>query len=164
MCYFIFVYRWNRPKQQETKIDTSDQQREVEMETFLHKDVPKENGKAAEYTVIPLEELSEKYSHWGWETDPPETWDSSLNYEIRSIGGTELPQVSWIFTAWPGFHADFQKLLPYLYFLTATIFLQFIYYHVNSFINGNIQNESGKMHKCHLFQRKGLCSVSFAIF
>ncbi|XP_070685821.1 uncharacterized protein [Pempheris klunzingeri] len=57
--------KWNGPKhvsQQETKINSANQQREVEMETFMHKDEPKENGKAAEYTVIPLDELPEKYS------------------------------------------------------------------------------------------------------
>lgn len=48
--------------QPETKAGSSDQQREVEMETFLHKDEPAENGKSAEYTVIPLDELPEDYS------------------------------------------------------------------------------------------------------
>lgn len=57
--------KWNGPSQasqQKTKTNTSNQQRGLEMETFLHKDSPKENGKAAEYTVIPLDELPEKYS------------------------------------------------------------------------------------------------------
>ncbi|KAM3625681.1 uncharacterized protein V6R79_016004 [Siganus canaliculatus] len=57
--------KWNGPNQtsqQETKTNSSNQQRELEMETFLHKDKPRENGKAAEYTVIPLDELPEKYS------------------------------------------------------------------------------------------------------
>ncbi|XP_044059299.1 cell wall integrity and stress response component 4-like [Siniperca chuatsi] len=57
--------KWNGPKQAsqlETKTNSSNQKRELEMETFLHKDNPRENGKAAEYTVIPLDELSEKYS------------------------------------------------------------------------------------------------------
>lgn len=56
--------RWNAPNQVyqvETKTNSTNQQRELEMETFLHKE-PKENGKAAEYTVIPLDELPEKYS------------------------------------------------------------------------------------------------------
>ncbi|XP_067429862.1 serine-rich adhesin for platelets-like [Thunnus thynnus] len=55
--------KWNGPNQLKTKTNSSDQQREVEMDTFLHKDMPRENGKATEYTVIPLEELPEKYSH-----------------------------------------------------------------------------------------------------
>ncbi|XP_035484978.2 mucin-5AC [Scophthalmus maximus] len=58
--------KWNKPTQRvsqpETKAGSSDQQREVEMETFLHKDEPAENGKSAEYTVIPLDELPEDYS------------------------------------------------------------------------------------------------------
>ncbi|XP_074478858.1 uncharacterized protein LOC141760126 isoform X2 [Sebastes fasciatus] len=57
--------KWNGPSkasQQETKTNDSNQQRGLEMETFLHKDNPKENGKASEYTVIPLDELPEKYS------------------------------------------------------------------------------------------------------
>ncbi|XP_071403173.1 uncharacterized protein [Centroberyx affinis] len=54
--------RWNGPSQasqrkEETK---ANQQRELEMETFLQKDKPRENGQAAEYTVIPLDELPEK--------------------------------------------------------------------------------------------------------
>lgn len=55
--------KWNRPNQLKSKTNSSDQQREVEMDTFLQKDMPRENGKAAEYTVIPLDELPEKYSH-----------------------------------------------------------------------------------------------------
>ncbi|XP_028257956.1 putative protein TPRXL [Parambassis ranga] len=58
--------KWNRPNQasvrQEPQTDSSNQQRELEMETFLHKQEPRENGKAAEYTVIPLDELPEDYS------------------------------------------------------------------------------------------------------
>lgn len=38
------------------------QQRAVEMETFLQKEQPRENGRVTEYTVIPLDELPEKYS------------------------------------------------------------------------------------------------------
>lgn len=46
------------------------QQGDVEMETFLHKDQPRENGRVTEYTVIPLDELPEKYSSdWGLESD-----------------------------------------------------------------------------------------------
>ncbi|XP_051234890.1 dentin sialophosphoprotein isoform X2 [Dicentrarchus labrax] len=56
--------KWNAPSQApqlETKTNSANQQRELEMETFLHKEKPRENGKAAEYTVIPVDELSEKY-------------------------------------------------------------------------------------------------------
>ncbi|XP_078142091.1 uncharacterized protein LOC139916711 [Centroberyx gerrardi] len=56
--------RWNGPSQaSQKKEETSEkanQQRELEMETFLQKDKPRENGQAAEYTVIPLDELPEK--------------------------------------------------------------------------------------------------------
>ncbi|KAG7482162.1 hypothetical protein JOB18_014554 [Solea senegalensis] len=54
--------KWNGPNQvsqPENKSDFLNQQRELEMETFLHKEEPRENGKAAEYTVIPLDELPE---------------------------------------------------------------------------------------------------------
>nr|XP_046250789.1 uncharacterized protein LOC124062214 [Scatophagus argus] len=57
--------KWKGPKQAtqlETKTNSSNQQRELEMETFLHKDKPKENGKVAEYTVIPLDEFPGNYS------------------------------------------------------------------------------------------------------
>ncbi|XP_031704621.1 papilin-like [Anarrhichthys ocellatus] len=57
--------KWNGPSQAsqgEDKSNSSNQQRELEMETFLHKDNPKENGHTGEYTVVPLEELSEKHS------------------------------------------------------------------------------------------------------
>ncbi|XP_071345475.1 uncharacterized protein [Trachinotus anak] len=57
--------KWNGPNQvsqPEKKTGSSNQQRELEMETFLHKEEPRENGKAAEYTVIPLDELPENYS------------------------------------------------------------------------------------------------------
>ncbi|XP_041647712.1 uncharacterized serine-rich protein C215.13 [Cheilinus undulatus] len=53
--------KWNGPRkasQVENQVNSANQQREQESETFL----PKENGKAAEYTVIPLDELPEKYS------------------------------------------------------------------------------------------------------
>ncbi|XP_062417849.1 collagen alpha-2(I) chain-like [Pungitius pungitius] len=49
---------WNGPNQAAQlvgKANPSTQQ--VELETFLHKEVPKENGHASEYTVIPLEDL-----------------------------------------------------------------------------------------------------------
>ncbi|KAI9519411.1 hypothetical protein NQZ68_028768 [Dissostichus eleginoides] len=56
--------KWNAPSQaSETKSSSSNQQREIEMETFMHKDNPRENGTAGEYTVIPLEELPEPSSH-----------------------------------------------------------------------------------------------------
>lgn len=63
--HLILLRRWNSPKkasQPEAKANSSSQQRELEMETFLHKDHPTENGQADEYTVIPLEELPENYS------------------------------------------------------------------------------------------------------
>ncbi|XP_060918739.1 uncharacterized protein LOC132993069 [Labrus mixtus] len=55
--------KWNAPRkasQLETQTNSTNQQREQdqEMETFL----PKENGKAAEYSVIPLDELPENNS------------------------------------------------------------------------------------------------------
>ncbi|XP_047437239.1 mucin-12-like isoform X2 [Mugil cephalus] len=57
--------KWNAPNQTyqvETKTNSTNQQMELEMETFLEKDKPMENGKAAEYRVIPLEELQDNYS------------------------------------------------------------------------------------------------------
>ncbi|XP_029354607.1 P17/29C-like protein DDB_G0287399 [Echeneis naucrates] len=57
--------KWNRPPQAselETKNGSLNQQRVQEMEMFLHNDQPKDNGKAAEYTVIPLDELPESFS------------------------------------------------------------------------------------------------------
>ncbi|TKS69518.1 hypothetical protein D9C73_003583 [Collichthys lucidus] len=57
--------KWNGPSQAsqlETNTNSTNQQRGQELETFLYKDSPRENGKAAEYTVIPLDELSESYS------------------------------------------------------------------------------------------------------
>ncbi|XP_069561501.1 osteocalcin 2-like [Brachyistius frenatus] len=57
--------KWNGPRQAsqpETKTNSSNQQREVEMETFIHEEEPRENGKTAEYTVISLDELPENYS------------------------------------------------------------------------------------------------------
>ncbi|KAK5874345.1 hypothetical protein PBY51_019300 [Eleginops maclovinus] len=58
-------HKWNGPSQAsqvETKTNYSNQQREIEMETFIHKDNPRENG-TAEYTVIPLDELPDHSSH-----------------------------------------------------------------------------------------------------
>ncbi|XP_033973009.1 putative protein TPRXL [Trematomus bernacchii] len=56
--------KWNAPSQaSKTKSSSSNQQREIEMDTFLHKDNPRENGTAGEYTVIPLEELPGPSSH-----------------------------------------------------------------------------------------------------
>lgn len=46
----------------ESKMKPINQQRAVEMETFLQKEQPRENGRVTEYTVIPLDELPEKYS------------------------------------------------------------------------------------------------------
>ncbi|XP_033935131.2 uncharacterized protein [Pseudochaenichthys georgianus] len=56
--------KWNAPSQaSKTKSSSSNQQKEIEMKTFVHKDNPRENGTAGEYTVIPLEELPEPSSH-----------------------------------------------------------------------------------------------------
>ncbi|XP_047220002.1 flocculation protein FLO11-like isoform X2 [Girardinichthys multiradiatus] len=55
--------KWNGPSQtSENKTNASNQKREQEMQTFLHKEEPKENGKDAEYTVIPLDDLADCYS------------------------------------------------------------------------------------------------------
>ncbi|XP_022059702.2 uncharacterized protein LOC110957808 [Acanthochromis polyacanthus] len=57
--------KWNGPSQAsttKTETNPSNQQKGLEMETFLPREEPMENGKAAEYTVIPLDELSESYS------------------------------------------------------------------------------------------------------
>nr|XP_057945687.1 uncharacterized protein LOC131139802 [Doryrhamphus excisus] len=55
--------KWNGPNQaSQTQTGSTKQQKEAETETFLQKDGPRENGKAEEYTVIPLDELPEKYS------------------------------------------------------------------------------------------------------
>ncbi|XP_068580416.1 osteocalcin 2 [Cebidichthys violaceus] len=59
--------KWNGPSrasQSVAKSNSANQQKELEMETFVHKDNPKENGHASEYTVIPLEDLSEKRSSY----------------------------------------------------------------------------------------------------
>ncbi|XP_051919258.1 uncharacterized protein LOC127599367 [Hippocampus zosterae] len=56
--------KWNGPRQAsspQTGVDSSQQQK-AENESFLQKDTPRENGKVVEYTVIPLDELPEKYS------------------------------------------------------------------------------------------------------
>ncbi|XP_077419754.1 uncharacterized protein LOC144050420 [Vanacampus margaritifer] len=54
--------KWNvGPRQSsspQTKVDSSQQQK-AENEAFLRKNTPKENGKAVEYTVIPLDDLPE---------------------------------------------------------------------------------------------------------
>ncbi|KAK5608023.1 hypothetical protein CRENBAI_006069 [Crenichthys baileyi] len=55
--------KWNGPNQtSENKTNASNQKREQEMQTFLPKEEPKENGKEAEYTVIPLDDLTDRYS------------------------------------------------------------------------------------------------------
>ncbi|XP_037103120.1 uncharacterized protein LOC119120385 [Syngnathus acus] len=54
--------KWNGPRQAsrpQIEVDSSQHQKS-ENEAFLQKDTPKENGKAAEYTVIPLDELPVK--------------------------------------------------------------------------------------------------------
>lgn len=70
--------RWNGPQQTsettEKKTNASNQKREQEMQTFLHKEEPKENGMETEYTVIPLDDLPDHYSQdWVWETNPMQT-------------------------------------------------------------------------------------------
>lgn len=65
--HYPTLHRWNAPSKafrtdSESKIKSINQHRDVEMETFLHKDQPRENGRVTEYTVIPLDELPEKYS------------------------------------------------------------------------------------------------------
>ncbi|TDH16797.1 hypothetical protein EPR50_G00001680 [Perca flavescens] len=57
--------KWSGPRhasQIETKTNFSNQQRGLEMETFLHKDELLVNGKAGDYTVIPLDVIPEKDS------------------------------------------------------------------------------------------------------
>ncbi|KAJ0056481.1 hypothetical protein NL108_008331 [Boleophthalmus pectinirostris] len=57
--------RWNGPNQFNSTgvtLTPANQQSELEMEEFLHKKHPRENGKADEYTVIPLDELPDSYS------------------------------------------------------------------------------------------------------
>ncbi|XP_026175386.1 polycystic kidney disease protein 1-like 3 [Mastacembelus armatus] len=58
-------HKWRGPNhrsQLETKADSSNQQSELDMEALLNKDKPRENGKASEYTVIPLDDLQVYYS------------------------------------------------------------------------------------------------------
>lgn len=60
----IVLHRWNAPNKAlspDSESKTKFQQREVEMETFLQKEPPRENGRVTEYAVIPLDELPEKY-------------------------------------------------------------------------------------------------------
>lgn len=57
--------KWNGPDQlnkTEITCHSVNQQRAVEMKSFLHKERPRENRKAAEYTVIPLEDLPDSFS------------------------------------------------------------------------------------------------------
>ncbi|XP_054892703.1 mucin-2-like [Poeciliopsis prolifica] len=55
--------KWNGPQQtSENKTNASNQKRELEMQTFLHKEEPKENGMETEYTVIPLDDLTDHHS------------------------------------------------------------------------------------------------------
>ncbi|XP_078120061.1 uncharacterized protein LOC144526420 [Sander vitreus] len=57
--------KWSGPRQAsqiETKTNFSNQQRGLEMETFLHKDELMVNGKAGDYTVISLDEIPDKHS------------------------------------------------------------------------------------------------------
>nr|XP_061830791.1 polycystin-1-like protein 3 isoform X1 [Nerophis lumbriciformis] len=56
--------KWNGPNQAKcSKTKAGSTQKDAEAEMFLEKEKPRENGKAEEYTVIPLDELPEKYSH-----------------------------------------------------------------------------------------------------
>lgn len=62
---YLYSHRWNGPNQAsqlKNKTNSSNQPKELEMETFLQKDRPMENGEAEEYTVIQLDDLAEKYS------------------------------------------------------------------------------------------------------
>ncbi|XP_043995177.1 mucin-5AC-like [Gambusia affinis] len=58
--------KWNGPQQtsetSEKKTNASNQKRELEMQTFLHKEEPKENGMETEYTVIPLDDFADHHS------------------------------------------------------------------------------------------------------
>ncbi|XP_014894528.1 location of vulva defective 1-like [Poecilia latipinna] len=55
--------KWNGPQQTSEKItNAQNQKREQEMQTFLHKNEPKENGMETEYTVIPLDDLADHHS------------------------------------------------------------------------------------------------------
>lgn len=63
----ILLHRWNAPNKavspnSESEMKSISQQKDVEMETLMHKEQPRENGRVTEYTVIPLDELPEKYS------------------------------------------------------------------------------------------------------
>ena len=106
----------------------------LEMETFLHKDELLVNGKAGDYTVIPLDEIPEKdSSHWSSETDPLANlrlWDSSQNHKTvleangfdprnKTVGAVEqkfsvdfhISEPSVNHNHDPAFPADFQELL-----------------------------------------------------
>ncbi|XP_030574258.1 uncharacterized protein LOC115772275 [Archocentrus centrarchus] len=63
LCVAIATrHKWNRANQATVATsNSSDQQREQEMENFLPSDKPKENGNSV-YTVIPLEDLQENGS------------------------------------------------------------------------------------------------------
>ncbi|XP_077443252.1 uncharacterized protein LOC144064508 [Stigmatopora argus] len=57
--------KWNGPRQAlslQPKVEYTQEQK-TENEVFLEKYEPIENGKTSEYTIIPLDELPEKYSH-----------------------------------------------------------------------------------------------------
>lgn len=68
MLLFCFLLcRWNKDSSSGSveKSNLLNQEREQEMQTFLHKNKPKENGQIGEYTVIPLNDIPEKYfSNW----------------------------------------------------------------------------------------------------
>ncbi|XP_077568875.1 uncharacterized protein LOC144194014 [Stigmatopora nigra] len=57
--------KWNGPRQAvslQAKVEYTQEQK-TENEVFLEKDKPIENGNMSEYTIIPLDELPEKYAH-----------------------------------------------------------------------------------------------------
>ncbi|XP_029001084.1 uncharacterized protein LOC114852693 isoform X2 [Betta splendens] len=54
--------RWNGPHQALQPQITTGEEREKEMESFLHHDSPREKGGLDEYTLVPLEALPQSYS------------------------------------------------------------------------------------------------------
>ncbi|KAM4593584.1 uncharacterized protein cd44a [Odontesthes bonariensis] len=52
----------NKAPRDETKTNSSNQMRELEMQSILHKEQPRENGKDAEYTVLSVEDLPGTFS------------------------------------------------------------------------------------------------------
>ncbi|CAL9701330.1 unnamed protein product [Knipowitschia caucasica] len=54
--------KWNGPHQFNQTLTPADQQKAIEMEEFIHREHPRENGMEEEYTVIPLHELPDNYA------------------------------------------------------------------------------------------------------